>query len=159
VPAGGLFLTGSPTGNLIAYGLIYNVPEKLAAFPAALTSGVLAVDAVTLALLPALVLLAIVALRLSYARRFTLALVAALLVFCVLPSMLPNMLPNIIPPAAFIDTRVAFALLLLALAATDAVPRRPRLAALLVAAVTGLVLLRDAAVTWQWASRPGARCL
>jgi hypothetical protein len=145
VPAGGLFLAGSPTGTLAATsGPIYNVPEKLAAFPAALTSGVLAVDAVTLVLLLPLVLLAAVALRLSFARCFALALIAAVLVFCLLPKE--------VPPANFIDTRVPFALLLLALAATDAVPRRPRLAALLAAAVAGLIVLRDTAVTWQWAS-------
>jgi hypothetical protein len=145
VPAGGLFLAGSPTGSLAATsGPIYNVPEKLAAFPAALTSGVLAVDAVTLVLLLPLVLLAAVALRLSFARCFALALIAAVLVFCLLPKE--------VPPANFIDTRVPSALLLLALAATDAVPRRPRLAALLAAAVAGLLVLRDTAVTWQWAS-------
>jgi hypothetical protein len=145
VPAGGLFLAGSPTGTLAATGgPIYNVPEKLAAFPAALTSGVLAVDAVTLVLLLPLVLLAAVALRLSFARCFALALIAAVLVFC--------LLPNEVPPANFIDTRVPFALLLLALAATDAMPRRPRLAALLAALVAGLIVLRDTAVTWQWAS-------
>jgi hypothetical protein len=145
VPAAGLFLMRSPTGSLAATGgPIYNIPGKLAAFPAALTSGVLAVDAVTLALLLPLALLAVVALRLSLARRFALALVAAVLVFCLLPSG--------VPPTGFLDTRVPFALLLLAIAATDAVPRRPRLAALLAAVIAGLVVLRDTAVTWQWAS-------
>jgi hypothetical protein len=123
---------------------VYSVPEKLAAILAAPTSGVLAVDAATLVLLLPLALLAVVALRFSFARRFTLALVAAFVAF--------GLIPREVPPASFIDTRVPFALLLLALAATDAVPRRRHLAVVLAAGLAGLVVLRDAAVTWQWAS-------
>lgn len=146
LPAAGLFLAGSPTGTLAtAAAPIYDLPEKLAALPAALTSGVMEADVITLLLVPPLVLLAMVALRFSFARPFTLALLAAALVFCLLPNRVP-------PSAIFLDTRVLPALLLLTLAATNAMPRRPRLAALLAAAIAGLVVLRSTAVTLQWAS-------
>lgn len=153
VPAGILFLAGSPTGTPeIGRVPVYSIPEKLAALPAMLTSGVPAADAVALALLLPLVALAAVALRISFARRFALALAAAAFVFCLLPNQVFSLRPGQALPASFLDTRVPFALFLLAVAATDAVPRRRHLAAALVAAIVGLIALRDVAVTWQWAS-------
>jgi hypothetical protein len=98
---------------------------------------VLAVNAVTLALLPALVLLATVALRLSFARGFRLALVAAVLVFCFAKRGAACEFPR--------HAR--------AVRAPSARARRDRRrAALLAAVVAGLIMLRDTAVTWPWAS-------